>query len=64
VAPILYPTSIKEFKTKPLQMAVKSLQSAGLQPDIIFCRCDRDIPNEVLDKVCTMTNVDRSGIFN
>ena len=64
VAPILWIPTIKEFKTKPLQNAVKSLQSFGLQPDILMCRIDREIPPKLLDKVANLTNVAREAIFD
>ena len=64
VAPILWVNTIKEFKTKPLQNAVKELQQHGLQPDVIFCRVDRQLPEKVLDKVAVMTNVPRTQVFD
>ena len=33
-----------EIKTKPTQHSVKELRSIGIQPDIIICRCERNIP--------------------
>src|SRR5436189_3543264 len=33
-----------ELKTKPTQHSVKELRSIGIQPDILLCRSDRDIP--------------------
>lgn len=63
VAPILWVQTIKEFKSKPLQNAVKELQRHGLQPDIIFCRGDRKIPETMLSKVSQLTNVKRECIF-
>jgi len=59
VAPVLWMQTIKEFKTKPLQNSVKELQRLGLQPDILFCRSDRPIPEEILDKISMFTNVKR-----
>ena len=35
-----------ELKTKPTQHSVKELRSIGIQPDIIICRSERDIPKE------------------
>lgn len=46
-----------ELKTKPTQMAVKTLQSMGLQPDIIVCRSEYDIPKSVTDKISLFCNV-------
>jgi CTP synthase len=64
VAPILWVNTIKEFKTKPLQNSVKELQRHGLQPDVIFCRVDRAIPEKILDKVATMSNIPRTQVFD
>lgn len=63
VAPVIYNNTVKEFKTKPLQNSVRDLQSTGLQPDILLCRCDREVPVDILDKVSKMTNVPREAVF-
>jgi len=63
VAPIIWVPTINELKTKPLQNAVKDLQSYGLQPDIIFCRTDRQIPEKIMSKISQMTNVKRECVF-
>lgn len=63
VAPILWINTIREFKTKPLQQAVKELQSFGLQPEILLCRVDRPIPPNMLNKVANLTNVPREAVF-
>jgi CTP synthase len=64
VAPILWVDTIKEFKTKPLQNSVKELQRHGLQPDVIFCRVDRPVPENIMNKVSMQTNVNRQCIFD
>lgn len=64
VAPILWVNTIKEFKSKPLQNSVKELQRHGLQPDVIFCRVDRPVPDKIMDKVSMLTNVRRECIFD
>lgn len=64
VAPILWVNTIKEFKTKPLQNAVKTLQGHGLQLDVIFCRVDRPVPEKILQKVSNLANVPRECIFD
>jgi len=65
VAPILWIPTIKEFKTKPLQQSIETLQQFGLMPDILLCRCpgDRDLPPKILDKVANLTGVRRKAIF-
>jgi CTP synthase len=64
VAPILWIPTIKEFKTKPLQNSIKELQSFGIQPDILLCRIDREIPPKILDKISHLTNVPREAVFD
>jgi len=64
VAPVIYNNTVKEFKTKPLQNAVRSLQSTGLQPDILLCRTDRELPNSILDKVSRLSGVSREAVFD
>ena len=39
-----------ELKTKPTQQSVRELRSLGIQPDIIICRAERDIPDEVKER--------------
>lgn len=63
VAPIIWNKTVKEFKTKPLQNAVRSLRSTGLQPDVLLCRCETDIPAKILDKVAKLTYVPREAVF-
>lgn len=64
VSPILWIPTIKEFKTKPLQLSVKQLQAFGLQPEILICRVDRECPPKLLDKVSNLTNVPRESVFD
>lgn len=63
VSPILWIPTIKEFKTKPLQNSVKTLQGFGLTPDILLCRVDRNMQPSMLDKIAHLTNVPRECIF-
>jgi CTP synthase len=63
VAPILWLETIQEFKTKPLQNAVRSLNQQGLQADVILCRTTKKIPNNIIDKIGSMTGVSVNNIF-
>ncbi len=40
-----------ELKTKPTQHSVKELRSIGIQPDVLICRSDRPINNELKSKI-------------
>ena len=62
-APILWVPTIKEFKTKPLQQAVQYMQSCGLQPEVLLCRTDRDVPSKIMDKISALTNVSKDAVF-
>jgi CTP synthase len=46
-----------ELKTKPTQHSVKELQRSGIQPDILLCRCDREIPRAARRKMAQFCNV-------
>ncbi len=46
-----------ELKTKPTQHSVKELLSVGIQPDILLCRCERDIPPDARRKLALFCNV-------
>jgi CTP synthase len=52
-----YITSAGELKTKPTQHSVKELRSIGIQPDILLCRSDREIPREDRRKIALFCNV-------
>ncbi len=63
VAPVIWNNTVKEFKTKPLQNSVRSLRQEGLVPDMLLCRCDRSVPDPILDKIARLTGVDRTAVF-
>src|SRR5258707_6424900 len=48
----------QELKTKPTQHSVKELRAIGIQPDILLCRTERDLPAEVKDKIALFCDVD------
>jgi CTP synthase len=52
-----YIPSAGELKTKPTQHSVKELQNAGIQPDMLLCRCDRQIPEAERRKLANFCNV-------
>jgi CTP synthase len=53
-----------ELKTKPTQHSVKELREIGIQPDILLCRADRDIPEEERRKVALFTNVASEAVIS
>lgn len=60
IAPVIWVSTIKEFKTKPLQNGIKELQKSGIQANILLCRSNREIPPDILDKIAELTNIDRN----
>ena len=52
-----YISSAGELKTKPTQHSVKELRSIGIQPDVLVCRCDREIPEAERRKIALFCNV-------
>ncbi|MDR2526609.1 MAG: CTP synthase [Rickettsiales bacterium] len=53
----------EELKTKPTQHSVKSLQNLGIQPDILMCRSDIDIPQNELAKIAMFCNVSEKRVI-
>ena len=52
-----------ELKSKPTQHSVKELREIGIQPDILLCRSDREIPRDMKDKIALFCNVDPGAVF-
>ncbi len=53
-----------ELKTKPTQHSVKELQSIGISPDIIVCRSERRISNELKEKIAMFCNVEKEAVIS
>jgi CTP synthase len=58
-----YIKSSGELKTKPTQHSVKELRSIGIQPDILLCRTDRDLPASERRKIALFTNVEEKAVI-
>jgi len=56
--------SAGEIKTKPTQHSVKELRSIGLQPDMLVCRADNEIPRGAREKIALFTNVEARAVFS
>ncbi len=52
-----------ELKTKPTQHSVAQLRAIGIMPDAVVLRCDRDLPDEVKNKVALMCGIERRGVI-
>ena len=58
------PSKVGEMKTKPTQMAVKELNSVGIQPDFILCRAERPIDGPRKEKIAMFCNVNKEDIIS
>ncbi|HEX7737990.1 MAG TPA: CTP synthase [Ktedonobacteraceae bacterium] len=57
-----YLMASKELKTKPTQHSVKELLRVGIQPDVILCRSDLPIPDELREKIALFCNIDERAV--
>ena len=60
---IPYIAAAGELKTKPTQHSVKELRSIGIQPDILLCRCEREVPQGERRKIGLFCNVRESSVI-
>lgn len=51
-----------EHKSKPTQHSVKELQSNGIMPDVIVCRCDESLSESIKGKISMFCNVDKDCV--
>lgn len=59
-----YIATAGELKTKPTQHSVKDLREIGIQPDILLCRSDRKLPDDVKQKIGLFCNVPSNQVFS
>ena len=60
---IPYLQAAGELKTKPTQHSVKVMAEQGVQPDILVCRADRQIPNDIRRKLAQFCNVNINSVI-
>jgi len=60
---IPYLAASGELKTKPTQHSVKKLLEYGLQPDVLVCRAEHKIPQEVRNKIARFCNVETEAVI-
>jgi len=53
-----------ELKTKPTQHTVQKLREIGIQPDVLLCRADREVPFDEREKISLFTNVVQHGVIS
>jgi CTP synthase len=59
-----YMASVGEFKTKPTQHSVRTIQSLGLQPDIVICRAEKRLPASAKEKIALFCNVPSDQVIS
>ena len=59
-----YVAGADELKTKPTQHSVMRLREIGLQPDVLLCRTDRDLPVSVKNKIALFCNVSSEAVID
>src|SRR5215212_9465415 len=52
-----------ELKTKPTQHSVMELRKIGIQPDVLICRTEREIPESDCEKIALFCNVERRAVI-
>ncbi len=60
---IPYLSAAKELKTKPTQHSVKTLMESGINADILVCRTEHDISDEIKNKLALFCNVDVDSVI-
>jgi CTP synthase len=58
-----YIAAAGELKTKPTQHSVKELRSIGIQPDVLLCRSEQEIPDGERRKIALFTNVSERAVI-
>ncbi len=59
-----YIASAGEMKTKPTQHSVKNLLELGVQPNILVCRSEEKLSNEIREKIALFTNVRKEAVIS
>lgn len=58
-----YLTATDELKSKPTQHSVNELRRIGIQPDVILCRSDKEVPQGIKDKISLFCDVDKEAVI-
>jgi CTP synthase len=58
-----YVAASGELKTKPTQHSVNKLREIGIQPHILLCRSERDVPDDLKAKIALFCSVDRDAVI-
>ena len=58
-----YISAAGELKTKPTQHSVRELRAIGIQPDVLLCRTERPLSQELKSKISLFSNVDEKAVI-
>src|SRR3989442_9971305 len=58
LTPVPFTAATAELKTKPTQHSVRELMQIGIQPDILVCRTERPLSEDLKRKIAQFCNVD------
>ena len=58
-----YITAAGELKTKPTQHSVKELRSIGIHPDIVVCRTEHEISQDMKEKIALFCDIDVNAVI-
>ncbi len=59
-----YIASAGELKTKPTQHSVQKLREIGIQPQILLCRCEKRLSNDLKEKISLFCNVEKDAVIS
>lgn len=58
-----YIAAAEELKTKPTQHSVQKLREIGIQPDVLLCRTEKDLPKDLKNKIGLFCNIKSDSVF-
>ena len=58
-----YIAAARELKTKPTQHSVKELRSIGIHPDVVVCRTEHDISQDMKEKLALFCDIDVNAVI-
>gem|GEM_PF-2110440 len=63
VAPLLYLKVSGEVKTKPIQHSIRDLRSVGIHADIVICRTEVEMSDDIKDKISRLGGIERNCVI-
>lgn len=61
---VLHPQALGEQKSKAAQLGIRSLLSAGVQPDVIVCRSEKPLERKIKEKISVYSNLPVSNVID